>query len=469
MERRPDSASPLLHDLDNFILLGNGFQIFVARHNFIDKSKFLGLYSDPVFARRNFLDIVLQLRPGESDMILEGPVHIIKFLLKLLLVLLRHFTNYVHRSLVLASSEEISINVMLIEESLKVWYLRDDSNTANDGERCSADCVADACHHIASRCGDSIHANDKLNARLSNTYELRCRQAIGTHSPTGRRNNNDGPIDTRSATIHDDRNLLPQQLHAREHHIPIESNKERDRPIVTPHVPDGKTRLQILLNPLFQLLALLLIFILACLIFLLLCLSHFLHITDHIEMNPVQGIFCPLIPIIQSLELNFDVAILILVVHRRTSQSTAKGTAPTTGRIGAGSHTTKAARAEAQKEGGYRQNQHNDARERQPLVGHRPLRSLGTVVLFVGQHYPTRNDEGGRNAAAARTGTADEGSQGLGGPTTCTTSEDVIVGETVAASTSAQAILFGWDINVGLGAFVGRPAASAEGIVGRAL
>jgi len=43
----------------------------------------------------------------------------------------------------------------------------------------------------------------------------------------------------------------------------------------------------------------------------------------------------------------------------------------------------------------------------------------------------------------------------------------VSVGKAVAASTSAQAILFRRNVHVGLGALVCRPAASAEGIVGR--
>mmetsp|Transcript_24497 Transcript_24497/g.58222 ORF Transcript_24497/g.58222 Transcript_24497/m.58222 type:complete len:250 (-) Transcript_24497:1084-1833(-) len=248
---------------------------------------FLGLHSYPVFSRGNFLDIVLQLRPCESDMILERPVHVIKFLLKLLLVLFRNISNDINSTLVLASSEQVSINLMLIKEPLEVWYLRDDSNATNDGKGCSIDGVADSCHHVPSRCGDSVHTNDKLNASLANTHQLTSSQSIRTHSAPRRSNHNDGSIDTGSTTIDNDRHLLSQDLHARKHRIPVESDKERDGAIVSSHVTDGKARLQILLNPLLQLIAFSLFFFLACLVLLQLRLSHFLHITNNVEMNLV--------------------------------------------------------------------------------------------------------------------------------------------------------------------------------------
>src|SRR4051794_17736357 len=185
-QRRDRSAQALAHrqgtfERDSIEIRARGpvDEVVVARAQVVDEAEIQASPREPVLSRRHLCKV--ELRAVRLDELLEQMVRVLELLLELLAAALGDFTEHAHRPLELAGGHLLEVDVVLLQESMEVRHLRDDSDRSDDGEGRRQDLIRDARHHVAAARGDPIDADGDLDRLVAKAHELRGGETVMRH------------------------------------------------------------------------------------------------------------------------------------------------------------------------------------------------------------------------------------------------------------------------------------------------
>mmetsp|Transcript_22455 Transcript_22455/g.48885 ORF Transcript_22455/g.48885 Transcript_22455/m.48885 type:complete len:284 (+) Transcript_22455:314-1165(+) len=230
----------LFQNLNDIVLGANGFEILVARHDFIHQSLFLGLHGEPILARANLFHIFSQLGSSEGHVILKGHVNIIQLLREFGFSFFRDIPNHINGAFVIPRRHEIGVNFVFIEKSLKIGNLCHDANRAHDRKRSGANPIRHGRHHVTATRGHGIHADRQVDSRFANTYQLRRGQTVLRHGAPRRREQHDALVVTGPGQLDHDRHLFAQQFERRYHDVAVKDDQKGDGSILLSNGPRGE-------------------------------------------------------------------------------------------------------------------------------------------------------------------------------------------------------------------------------------
>ena len=90
----------------------------------------------------------------------------------------RDFTEHRDRAFKFARGDFAVIDVVIFQNFIEIWNLRDHADTTEDREWCGDNLIRHACHHVAAARCDFIDANREANACRLQTCELACGEAV---------------------------------------------------------------------------------------------------------------------------------------------------------------------------------------------------------------------------------------------------------------------------------------------------
>mmetsp|Transcript_40053 Transcript_40053/g.120691 ORF Transcript_40053/g.120691 Transcript_40053/m.120691 type:complete len:208 (-) Transcript_40053:348-971(-) len=202
---------PLQYFYDIVSPLPHRVEVLVRRHDLVHQSPLLRLDGQPRLPGRDRLDVIPpQLGPRQGDVILERVVYLLELLLELRLPLLGHLAERIDGPLVPSRRERIRVDVVPVEETVKVGNLGQNSDAPHDREGGGIDDVGDADHHVPPGRGDRIDARHELDPRLADAHQLGRGQTVGGNFASGGRHRDHGLVHPPPSLIDHEGYLLPQ-------------------------------------------------------------------------------------------------------------------------------------------------------------------------------------------------------------------------------------------------------------------